>query len=128
MSKKYYFIDLCILGILIVLATNHLFKMGALNKVNASFVVSDAFRAQQFDEGFLNEVSEDYINGSNEILSREVAYYLLEDATERHVDWDDSENWDFYLAYCEAIWKDVQYFPVVESSTNSNYTFSYVDT
>lgn len=32
-----------------------------------------------------------------------------------------------YLSYCDAIWKDIVYFPVPVSTTHKNYTVSYED-
>lgn len=41
--------------------------------------------------------------------------------------WERAKGWGSYLTACQAVWDDLQYFPVAESSDNSRLTVSFED-
>ena len=41
--------------------------------------------------------------------------------------WERAKGWGSYLAACQAVWDDLQYFPVAESSDNSRLSVSFED-
>ena len=41
--------------------------------------------------------------------------------------WEKRPGWDKYAAACKAIWDDLEYFPVAQSSNRKNLTVSFVD-
>lgn len=41
--------------------------------------------------------------------------------------WERAKGWGNYLAACQAVWDDLQYFPVAESSDNSRLSVSFED-
>lgn len=41
--------------------------------------------------------------------------------------WERAKGWGSYLAACQAVWDDLRYFPVAESSDNSRLSVSFED-
>ena len=41
--------------------------------------------------------------------------------------WERAKGWGSYLSACQAVWDDLQYFPVAESSDNSRLSVSFED-
>lgn len=41
--------------------------------------------------------------------------------------WERAKGWGSYLAACQAVWDDLKYFPVAESSDNSRLSVSFED-
>ena len=41
--------------------------------------------------------------------------------------WERAEGWGSYLAACQAVWDDLCYFPVAESSVNGRLSISFED-
>lgn len=41
--------------------------------------------------------------------------------------WERAKGWGSYLAACQAVWDDLKYFPVAESSDNSRISVSFED-
>ena len=41
--------------------------------------------------------------------------------------WERAKGWGSYLAACQAVWDDLQYFPVAESSDNGRLSVSFED-
>lgn len=41
--------------------------------------------------------------------------------------WKNQEGWDSYFKYTEAIWNDVKYFPIPESTSDSGLEVTFVD-
>lgn len=41
--------------------------------------------------------------------------------------WERAKGWGSYLTACQAVWDDLKYFPVAESSDNSRLTVSFED-
>ena len=41
--------------------------------------------------------------------------------------WERAKGWGSYLSACQAVWDDLKYFPVAESSDNSRLSVSFED-
>lgn len=41
--------------------------------------------------------------------------------------WERAKGWGSYLSACQAVWDDLQYFPMAESSDNSRLSVSFED-
>ena len=41
--------------------------------------------------------------------------------------WERAKGWGSYLSACQAVWDDLRYFPVAESSSNSRLSVSFED-
>lgn len=41
--------------------------------------------------------------------------------------WERAKGWGSYLSACQAVWDDLKYFPVAESSDNSHLSVSFED-
>ncbi len=92
-----------------------------------SFVVSDTFRDHTLNEEFLVELD----GVSTGVLGETIGSYFLQiefgDGITGY-QWEDSSEWSIYLEACNAIWNDIEFFPVPDSTSNMNATVSYVDT
>lgn len=94
---------------------------------DSEFLQEDTFRNHTLNETFFSSITS---NPSDDIAEK-VGIYLVAQEFGLEISekqWRKHEDWDEYLEACEAIWNDVEYFPVAESSNNSNATVSYVDT
>ncbi len=104
-------------------------------------ITADVFRTQRFSEALLEQMQK----GGDP--SRITAIYLLEknfhsqwaDALKKGGSgwnelyekrlkwWSTQENWNAYLKYCSAIWKDLKYFPIPASADPAEETVSFTD-
>lgn len=105
-----------------------------MERLSEDTVQRMGYRDQALSEELLAYIVED------KAPALEVGLYLLEskygyqpfiyDYSEESFDtlkkkWDSQKGWETYLKYTEAIWNDVQYFPVPESTTDSNLTVAF---
>ena len=54
--------------------------------------------------------------------------FSTDDFTQLENEWKKNENYNKYIETTEAIWNDVQYFPVPEFTSDRSMTVSYVNT
>lgn len=124
MKKLFY---LVLLIFFVVIGSNRISTNALCNSFDSTFVSSFEFRSQILDEEFLNVL----IENTNTYNSNLVAEYMLLSIYDNQSDISElkqSEYWYTYLEVCEAIWNDLEYFPVSESTTTLNATVSYIDT
>lgn len=120
----------------IVLGKSKLINESQIKRLNEKTVTSEEFRKQQIDEKVLHILEKEENKG------KIAGVYLLESRFgekqfrvkgERNTykdlyrKWAENENWTKYAKVCKAIWNDLKYFPVPESSKNKKLTVSYVD-
>lgn len=115
----------------IVLGKSKLINESQIKRLNEKTVTSEEFRKQQIDEKVLHILEKEEDKG------KIVGLYLLESRfgekqfktayKDLYRKWAENENWTKYHKVCKAIWNDLKYFPVPESSKNKNLTVSYVD-
>lgn len=107
-----------------------------MERLSVSTVKKMEYRDQEIGEEMLAYIKD------KESPSMEVGLYLLEskfgyqdfsntlgeDSFTRLKDkWKKQNGWDTYLGYTKAIWGDVKYFPVPESTTDKNMTVSFTN-
>lgn len=122
------------LVLLIPFWTKELLESTELNRLNKEVIQTDAFREQNLSDKFL-----EYLQYSKK-KSRDVTLYLLEtnfgyqlfegdytDLEFRHLEskWKKQKDWVSVLKYNEAIWNEVKYFPVPQSTSDSKLSVSY---
>lgn len=83
------------------------------------FITSDSFRAQRISE----ELFEQLRVSSPQERGILVGNYFVNE--KYHLLWK-KQNTD-YQSYCDAIWKDVTYFPIPDSTTHPSYQVYYED-
>lgn len=109
-----------------VIMSHQLEQEVILARLDASYVSSYEFRSLQLDEKFIQTLQ----NNTTSDIGESVALYLLENSwgdVLSESQWNQSSYWSTYVAYCASIFQDLQYFPVPESTSNSNATVSYVN-
>ncbi len=95
---------------------------------------SDYFRRQSISEEAMDAVS-----GMDQPGSMLAVYWLESDFGQEggalsetemlsaRKRWERAKGWGTYLSGCQAIWDDLQYFPVAESTDNSRLSVSFED-
>lgn len=121
-------LKLLLLCTLTFLLKEQLLMRSALNNLG-NFVTNDTFRAHRLEEGFLEELKEE----KPEERGRSVGRYLLANELDKrnllpgNMELLIEKYSPDYFDFCDAIWKDITYFPVPVSTVHKNYTVSYED-
>ncbi len=105
-------------------------------RLQGSVVESEAYRRQRMDDRML-----DYIC-KKERPGRELSLYWLENKfgqeaflhpytedsfLEIESIWSKKQGWEAYLKSCEAVWDDLQYFPVPKPSNDTDMEVTFED-
>lgn len=114
--------------------TPRLRYMSEGSRLSADIIRSEGFRRQPVPEGLLEVIKD--IDAPGETL----AVYWLEsgfaeealsietgDILDCRKRWERARGWGEYLAACQAVWDDLTYFPVAESSSDKSLTVSFED-
>lgn len=125
-----------ILALFLAIGIHKILLLGGFARLNEDTVTKDGFRQQALNEEVLS-----YIQSTKD-PGKDLGLYLLETDfgteplgakpgkklfSELESRWAGRDGWDSYLRQCRAIWNDVQYFPIPESSQGSGPGISYVD-
>ena len=107
-----------------------------MERLSTSTVQKMEYRDQEIGEEMLSYIE------NKASPSMEVGLYLLESKFGYHPfsdtfqeesfvrlkeKWEKQNGWDTYLGYTKAIWDDVKYFPVPESTTDKKMTVSFTN-
>lgn len=107
-----------------------------MERLSNETIQKQEYRDQEIGEKMLSYIAD------KKSPSLEVGLYLLESKfgyqtfsysfTDRSFvkleeKWKKQEGWDTYLEYTEAIWDDVKYFPVPESTTDSKMSVTFTN-
>lgn len=107
-----------------------------MERLSVSTVQKMEYRDQEIGDEMLKYIKD------KEYSFMEVGLYLLESKfgyqdfsntfeeqsfTRLKDKWKKRSGWDTYLEYTEAIWGDVKYFPIPESTTDKNMTVSFTN-
>lgn len=104
------------------------------SRLSSDILSSDAFRRQKISEDVM-----DVICDMDQPGSMLAVYWLESDfgqepgpASEEEIlsarkRWERAKGWGVYLSACQAVWDDLQYFPVAESTDDSRLSVSYED-
>jgi len=121
------------------LLIEHISERAELQRLNGETVTSDGYRNQILNDKLLEFMEDKIFPDERGTIA---GIYLLEAKfgvqkfsgiySEPHFSalkkkWKTSQNWGSYLEYCDAIWNDVKYFPVPESTVDKKLTISLVD-
>lgn len=122
MRQKYRIYLVILSMFLTVLLSHRLTEEIQIRQLTTDFVEKDTFRAQELSEEFVEKLRK--VDGKTK--AELTGLYLLQKEIENNP-FRENKNWKIYQSYCEAIWKDVKYFPIPQSIQNPNYKVSYTD-
>lgn len=117
--------------------TDKIIKQGQTQRLNNDVIMSAEFREQNIGEEmleFLNKTSKPGEYVGTYLLESKFGYQKITNklSEERFLQiserWKKKSAWNTYLKTVKAIWDDVKYFPVAESTNDSKLTVSYVNT
>lgn len=104
------------------------------SRLSEDILISDGFRRQEVSVDVMEQIRD--LEAPGETL----AVYWLEsgfgqepfrlsrdETAAARKRWERAKGWGSYLAACQAVWDDLRYFPVAESSGNSRFTVSFED-
>lgn len=120
-----------------VMLVNNLNSLMELTRLNEKTILSSDFREHILNDEALKQiqnVSEKergtaaglFLLDKNHI-ENVADYFSEENVNSRIKFWEKKDAWNSYLEACEAIWNDVKYFPIPESTTHEKYQVNYVD-
>lgn len=104
------------------------------SRLSEDILFSDGFRRQFVSDETMEQIRE------NSAPGEALAVYWLEtdfghepfslspdETAVARKRWGRAKGWGSYLAGCQAVWDDLRYFPVAESSSNSRLSVSFED-
>lgn len=121
---------------LVSLWTGKLVETGRMKRLQEDTVTTAGYREQNVGEKMLT-----FIKGKSE-PGYYVGLYLLETKfgyqewnepmnlrtfQKLEKKWEKQDAWDSYMEITTSIWNDVKYFPIPESTTDSSFDVSYVN-
>lgn len=104
------------------------------SRLSEDILSSEGFRRQTVSEEAMEQVRK--MDAPGEALAvywlesnfGQEPFSLLPDETAAaRKRWERAKGWGSYLAACQAVWDDLKYFPVAESSDNSRLSVSFED-
>lgn len=117
--------------------TEGLVEQGQMQRLDNHILSSLEFREQNVGEEmllYLKDMSKPSEYISLYLLESNFGYLELQEKfgektfSNWHKKWKKQSEWKTYLKANEAIWDDVKYFPIAESTNDSKLTVSYVNT
>ena len=104
------------------------------SRLSEDILFSDGFRRQSVSDETMEQIR------GNSAPGEALAVYWLEtdfgqepfslspdETAVARKRWERAKGWGSYLAGCQAVWDDLRYFPVAESSSNSRLSVSFED-
>ena len=124
-------------GFMSVLIIGTLTERAKLSRLNSETITDAEFREQQITDTvikYLRKMEHKdrgksvglYLLDKNSGMV-EKQYFQKEHLSEQENIWRERPAWNSYRKVCEALWNDVIYFPVPESTKHENYQVTYVD-
>ena len=108
-----------------------LLSISRMERLHENTVMKMEFRDQQLGEKMINSFCDDQSKGLQAgiyLLESKFGYqpfpytYTEKTFCERKKTWEQKKAWSAYLKINQAIWDDVKYFPVPESTTDEDAT------
>lgn len=126
---------LCLLTAGLLLGT--LRENSRLSRLNQHTITDTVFRRQQVNDTVIKYLQ----TLQNEERGKVVGLYLLDkdsqvkgakyfsadNLSRREQLWKKSPSWNTYRKICDALWNDVIYFPIPQSTKHKEYGVTYVD-
>lgn len=134
MRKHNYYKNLILLILLTALFSSllqgELHKDAMLSRLNAGTVTSDEFRQLYMTQEEVQKMKR--VDSSDRGRAAGIYFLQGEFLKGRKLDhaekrWEKRPAWEEYESMCNAIWNDVEYFPVPESSRHKSYTVDFAD-
>ena len=134
-SRLPLLIFLCVFMSVLIIGT--LTERAKLSRLNSETITDVEFREQQITDTVIKYLRK----MEHKDRGKSVGLYLLDKnsdmvekqyfqkghLSERENIWKERPAWNSYRKVCEALWNDVIYFPVTESTKHENYQVTYVD-
>lgn len=117
-----------------------IYDRAKLSRLTEKTITSSGFRQMELNDDMIRVLRER--QGKEEDMGKVAGLYLLEsrfshDGKKKAIQaqtipsltekWKKRDSFAEYMKECNAIWNDVKYFPVPDSSKDSSITVSYVD-
>lgn len=131
-------ISIFLIAIFIILISSKIKTISRLNSLHNEFMTTEEFKVQYFSDDFVENLT--FLSNRNDLVNQ-IAIYTLdyelwnieqqsiclsEELLEKRIDfWSRSSGWISYKESVEAIWKDIQYFPVPLSTIGEEGTISF---
>lgn len=133
--KKVVFLLLCALTV--SLLTQNLLERAKLSRLNERTVLTEEFREQQMTKeavGILEGMDpKDRAKAAalfllqNGDFQNPAGFFRARNLKKQEQIWARRPAWEEYVSYCQAIWSDVEYFPVPSSTLHKEYQVNYND-
>lgn len=132
----YLFLWTVLIAFFVSLLSEKLVEEGRLQRLSEDVILSAEFREQNLNEEmleFLNKTSNPSKYVGIYLLESKFGYQEMSDRLSEKTfskiikRWKKQTSWDTYLNAVQAIWDDVKYFPIAESTNDSKLTVSYVN-
>lgn len=103
-----YLILILLSAILFVAGIERVYQIKYVKELDDNPILEEGFRAMELDESFVNGLLD------SDDIGEDIAFYLLEKnyAPINKLMWKQGKSWDKYLSSCQAIWNDLQCFPM----------------
>ena len=114
--------------------TEKILEHTEINRLYREAIQSDIYREQNFNEEFLQYLQNSEQKGRDAtayLLETNFGYQTFENAysdkqfQQLASKWKKEKGWYDILAYNEAVWDEIEYFPVPQSTTDENLKVSY---
>lgn len=116
----------------------YLIQTGKMSRLNDKTIEKQEFRDQVMNEKILSYLEKTDMSGRGKaaglyLLESEYSYekfrapYSERTFYKLQNKWKQKKAFQKYITYCNAIWNDIKYFPVPESSSDKDLTVSFED-
>ncbi len=129
-----YGLILFLLVLFSVRVTETLREEAELQKLNEKTAESEAFREQEMDTEILKYLSRADAEERGKIAAvyylektRKNPKILLPELEQLQKKWNGQKGWEKLLTSANALWNDIQYFPIPESVIHPQYTVAFED-
>ncbi len=132
-------ISTLLIAIFIILIISNIKTASRLNGLHNDFMTTEEFRVQYYSDDFVENLTD--LSNRDDMINQ-ISIYILDydlwsieqqsiclddELLEQRIDfWSRSSGWSAYKQSVEAIWKDIQYFPV-PASTMDDEEISFQD-
>ena len=116
-----YFILLLLLAILVVTGTKRIYQQSYVELLDENPMIRDDFRRMELDANIVSSLYDAHDAGY------EVALHLLNEnftKVDKNV-WRNGRCWQEYLASCQAVWNDLQCFPMEKECISYENSWMY---
>lgn len=117
---------LFLLVLFCVLLEGRLRLESTLQKLKPGTPAFDWFREQKLEEEDITLIRDTRQEERGRLAGRLLLQRTFSEKIPLQI-WEEQTAWQAYQAFCDALWQDVQYFPVPENSSDASCTVTYQD-